>query len=246
MTPFFVKRFVLALSFLSRLVPGRIVPSERLGLTLHYFPLAGLFLGVCAVLPFYLGLAAQYYWVQAFLFCGLSVYFTRGLHLDGLADVMDGWGSNARGEEFWRVLKDGCAGPFGVIGIFFALSGQIILSHEMFVECAFGTLVWSFILGRLSILGLAWAGRDMTRPGLGRAFISQADGPTFFKGFISALFFGIWLTPLTCLALSLIFSVLGQIALFRLARTRGGMNGDFLGASVIFGELSAPLAWVLL
>ena len=56
----------------------------------------------------------------ALLVC-LTVVITGGLHLDGLADTVDGLGGGQDPEERRRIMKDSRVGAFGVLGLILVL-----------------------------------------------------------------------------------------------------------------------------
>ena len=122
-----VNDFLLLLSFLSRLVPGKIVPDGDFKRAVPLMPFAGLVIGAVCIAPFYSGLFSGRPWVQAWLFAILNYVVTRGLHWDGVADLSDAWGSNATGPRFWEILKDSRTGAFGVIGLALAFPDRSFL-----------------------------------------------------------------------------------------------------------------------
>ncbi|WP_240499381.1 adenosylcobinamide-GDP ribazoletransferase, partial [Streptomyces prasinus] len=50
---------------------------------------------------------------------------TRGLHLDGLADVADGLGSGKPAGDALRIMKQSDIGPFGVLTLVLVLLAQV-------------------------------------------------------------------------------------------------------------------------
>ncbi|MDY7000245.1 MAG: adenosylcobinamide-GDP ribazoletransferase [Thermodesulfobacteriota bacterium] len=238
-------RFLLALGFLTRLTRARMAEDTEFSASWPYFPLVGLVLGGVLAAPFALGFLRGHTWVQAWLLLGGSLFLTRGLHWDGWADLWDGWGSGAKGERFWEVLKDSRIGAFGVMGLVMGLLGQMFLFRTALSLEAYKALVFAFILGRGSAVVLACRTRDLARPGLGRTFIQGATKTVVLVTFGQVLLAGAFLLPLPALTLSLAVTVLGLAGLMFLARKKQGVNGDFLGAAIVWGELAGLLGWSL-
>ena len=243
-----MKAFLLglptALGFLTRLGPARRMDGG-FAAALFWFPAVGLILGGLLAGPMALGFLHGHAWVQAWVVVGGSLMLTRGLHWDGWCDVFDAWGSGARGERFWEVIKDSRAGAFGVMAICMGLFGQIFLIRSALAMDAWQAVAYAFVQGRVLSVAVLFAGQGMLRPGLGSLFGNGARqwvlGAVFLQGVAAAL----WLLPAPAVALAVVLALPGYVELRSLARRQGGMNGDFLGAAVIWGELSALLGFVL-
>jgi len=240
-----VSGLVLALSFLTRLVPAKPADRKSLAGSLSWFCPAGLILGLIMILPGVLGLARGYPFVQAWMVVGIGFYLTRGLHWDGWADVWDGWASQAKKDKFWVVVKDSNVGAFGVIGLILGLGGQLVLIGEAIRAAEWAIIVWAVILGRFGAVALAWCGRGYPRPGLGSAFLDGAGPVALLNNFLVLLVFAAFFIPVYQALISLVLLSLGVFFLFTLGRRNNGINGDFLGSAVIWGELSGLLAFAL-
>jgi adenosylcobinamide-GDP ribazoletransferase len=240
-----LRDFLDTLGFLTRLAPSRVISKEAMNRCMRYMPMVGALIGAVVVLPFGLGLFADAPWVQAWLMVAISIFITRGLHMDGLSDVCDAVTTHTDPERFWQVIKDSRSGAFGVLGLIMALTGQILLFHEMADQNAFTAIAWAFILGRAAAVWLGYHVRHLTRPGLGKLYI---DGASLGVALASTLFTfvaGLFMAGVFPTIAATAIVTLTLLALYRLAAKVQGANGDFLGCAVILGELAAGLGYVL-
>jgi adenosylcobinamide-GDP ribazoletransferase len=102
---------------------------------MEWAPLAGLLVGLTAAaageLALLLGASAL---LSAVVTIAVPAVLTRGLHLDGLADVADGLGSAKSAEDTLRVMKRSDIGPFGVLTLVFVLLAQIAVVSELYEQ----------------------------------------------------------------------------------------------------------------
>lgn len=236
---------VLALSFLSRLVPAGRADSEALGRSLTWFVPAGLILGGLVVLPPAAGLGEGLPLVQAWIMLGAGFWLTRGLHWDGWADIWDGWGSGSTGELFWSILKDSRVGAFGVSGLILGMSGQLVLLEAAAEAGMWSAVVWAAGLGRLGAVLTARLGKDHPRPGLGSIFVQAATWPRMSFNLAVLGVFGLYFLPWVTIICSLLLCIPGFLGLKSLMKKQQGLNGDFLGAAVVWGEISGLAGPVL-
>lgn len=235
-----------AMDFLTRLTPARIHNDETIGASVKYFPVVGMVLGALLTGPFFLGVLRGHPWIQAWLLLCASLWVTRGLHWDGVADIIDAWGASINQERFWEVIKDSRIGAFGAMGLALGLGGQLILLHEALRAEAYGAVAFSFVFGRGLCVGLAYSARSMARTsGLGALTLKGATAATLLTAFVLTLAAALPLRPIHSMAPILALGLLGLVELHALAKKVGGLNGDFLGACIVWGELAALLGWAL-
>ncbi len=237
----FSKGFVASLAFLTRLAPGAKVDEPELARAMSWMPVVGAILGLICVGPLWLFVPGTHPFIQAWLCVMLSIYLTRALHLDGLSDVMDGLAAHLDADRFWEITKDSRVGAFGVIGLSMALIGLILLLGELFMAGLYGQVLWAFIVGRFCALILGHFGRHLSRPGLGSLFLAGATLPAMLAGLFFTLATGLLLASPAQILGAFIAVAPFQVALFCLAKKVKGLNGDFLGASIITGELGTLL-----
>lgn len=261
------RRFLATLGFLSRLVPARVLSEADMRRSMFHLPLCGLVIGLCACAPVLAGLLTGMPLAQAWLIVMLSAWLTRALHLDGLADVMDGAGQHLNPERFWVIIKDSRSGTFGVAALVLALLGQTVLFAEILrarPQWGAFALPWVFVFGRACAVCFGRVHRAIIRPGLGGLFLAGATAPAVAWAFGLTFFLAAMLGSLPAPApgtapaflpapwSALCFFVLAVMAalaalfpLHRLARAVGGINGDFLGAAIVLGETAAAAGLAL-
>lgn len=234
--------FLFSLSFLTRLAPARRASDAEAAASCLYYPFVGAVLGGLLVLPLWLGLFSNASWVQAWLYCGFSLWLTRALHHDGLADVLDALGSGRRGEAFWAALKDSRIGAFGAVGICMALAGHIILAAACLEAGQMGPLAYAPLFGRGLPVFLALTAPVSPQAGLGKLLSAAPLKRAAAVSLAATLAGGFFLMKAGALACSLGLGALLLVFLARKAREHGGYNGDFFGPLIVCGELAAFLS----
>ncbi|HEY3682827.1 MAG TPA: adenosylcobinamide-GDP ribazoletransferase [Streptosporangiaceae bacterium] len=209
-----------------------------------FAPVAGVLVGAVggAVLAgtAYAGLGGPVAAVLAVAVCAVA---TRGLHLDGLADLADGLGSHRGPEGALEVMKRSDIGPFGVVTLVFALLAQVGAVARAYdlggVPRAAGALLVAAVAGRLAVTWACRRGVPSARPdGLGALVAGTVPVPVVAAASVlvagAAAAFGVRY------AVAVVVAVAVAVAMERHAvRRLGGVTGDVLGALV---ELAATAA----
>lgn len=227
-----LKSFTTAISFLTIIrVPFTcsILGPAELAASFACFPLAGLLLGAI-----YAGTALLFAGlmptpVLSVLICTLMVAFTRGLHLDGLADLGDGiWGGHTP-ERRLEIMKDSNIGAFGVLALILVMTFKITSIHALIEAGNIKPLILAPVLARFAMVAAAQGSTHARPGGLGKPFLEfmrprylaiagvfsvvavVASGPGYIVFFVPAL---------------------AAAAFYRIMTRRllGGMTGDVFGA----------------
>ncbi|MGP3771752.1 adenosylcobinamide-GDP ribazoletransferase [Streptomyces sp. SDT5-1] len=210
-------------------------------------PLAGLVVGLAAAA---VGVALTFLGANPLLAAVAAVAvpaaLTRGLHLDGLADVADGLGSGKPADDALRIMKQSDIGPFGVLTLVLALLAQVAVLADRFGQSWWHGAVAatvSAVTARLALTLASRRGVPAARPeGLGAA-VAETVSPR------AALLVAVAVVAL-CAALSVqaaLAVVLGCAAAELLSRRCvsrfGGVTGDVFGA---LAETAATTSLVIL
>lgn len=241
-------RLALTTLTVARVRGPRTLDRRTAGQAMELAPLIGLLLGCVAAVVLYGGRLAQEDRGTALLPCVLAIgtlaVLTRGLHLDGLADLSDGLASYQDAEGARAVMKAPDIGPLGVASLFLVLLVQVAALLAC-VQAGRGTasLLLSVTAGRLAITAACRRTPAATPEGLG-AFVAG----TVRRGVTSAWFVLLAITfsayaladpdttgtdlvrvVRTVLALTLAL-VVARLLRDHAVRRLGGLTGDVLGA----------------
>ena len=231
---------VLAVRFLTIVpVPGReATGAEALGRAAWWFPAVGAALGACLVAADHLLAFLFPPLLGSILVIGLWKVLTGGIHLDGLADVLDGL-AGRDAERRLAIMRDSRIGVFGAAGIvlcFLISAGALdALPAGRHPEI----LLLAPAAGRLAplLIGPLFPAATPGQ-GAGAAFLeglSRWAAPVSVAGLwiLAAALLGPWGGLLLSLGLAIVLLWAVFVA-FRL----GGLTGDALGSSVEVGELA--------
>lgn len=165
---------------------------------------------------------------------------TRALHLDGLADTVDGLGSGRERERALEIMRRGDIGPMGVVAVVLTLGVQSVTAGALLDSVSGAVLLMIVIaVSRTSLLIGCRVGVPAARPGgLGSAVAgSVSPGQGVGVGGLSALILvGVviasgrpwWVGVIAVATATLVALGVVRVAVRRL----GGITGDVLGATV--------------
>ena len=237
----------LSLSLLS-IAPVGAVRTDRAtaGAAMALAPAVGLML---AALAWAVGAAVHLFGGSGLLASVAAVatlaVLTRGLHLDGLADLADGFGSAQPAPGALEVMRRSDIGPFGATTLVLVLLAQVAaLASTWSGGDAGALLITAAATGRLAVTWACRVGVPAARPdGLG-ALVAGSVPARYAAGCTAAVVVAV--TAAGALldgpgsAPALAVAALGGLAvallLLRTALDRlGGVTGDVLGALVETG-----------
>src|SRR5579859_298766 len=168
---------------------------------------------------------------------------TRGLHLDGLADLADGLGSGKPAAAALDIMRRSDIGPFGIVTLVLTLVIQVgALAHA---EASGGfqgpaALICAVVTGRLALVWACRRGVPAARPeGLG-AMVAGTVRPAVAAGLTLVVLAGAVATAVVVPAVTAVTLPLAVVAGLAVAfglqwhavRRLGGITGDVLGALV--------------
>lgn len=213
-----------------------LLTRDDLGRGAWAFPLVGLLIGGLLV-ALSKGLAHLFPQpVPTFLLVAVWIGVTGGLHLDGLADTLDGLGGGWGREDSLAMMRDTQLGGYGVVGIVLCL---ILIAGTMLALNRFlaPALLLAPALGRLTPLLLSRLCPPARPDGLGFDFARGLTLKGLFIGLSIAAVATFWLLGWWgFILLGWLFAITAVLSRYFIRRL-GGVTGDVLGASVAVSEL---------
>lgn len=241
-----MRPLITALRTLTRIpVPG--TDAISLAAALPYFPAVGLLIGAITAGILYGASLSGWAGGSGTVAMIAVVWLTRGLHVDGLADVADAMGAGQTRERRLEIMKDPHMGAFGVMAIVADLLLKAAALAHLAALNQWILVILPFIISRsaqvLLVVSLPYARREGGKAG---PFVDHARILHFVLAVVTALIFCGTLAGLTGIIL-LIQGLLAAILLrLWMKHHFGGITGDLLGMSneLIETSLLAFLAFI--
>jgi adenosylcobinamide-GDP ribazoletransferase len=236
-----LRALACAVLFLTR------VPLPRLALRGEDFARsAGWFswVGGLVLLPVWAGSQASGLFgvrLAALIALALWIAITGGLHLDGLADTVDGL-SGGRGEPVrtLAIMRDSRIGAHGAL----ALSLVLMLKWAALEQSlSLGARSWWVVplaarfAATLCIALFPYARSE----GLGGPFVGMVKAPTIALGSLPVVLLAAWLGPLAWVVVAVVVSSALLLGFWLARRLGGGLTGDTYGAAIELSELCGLL-----
>ncbi len=237
-----LRTFLFAWQFLTAIPLSRSTHDakpEELAASMSWYPMIGCLLGALLV-------AADIALAQVFssqvtniVLLLLLVAITRGLHQDGLADMVDGLAGGRTPQARLAIMKDGHIGAIGATGLFLALGLRWAGLNAIPMDEHMAMLIGMPVIGRWAmVVGAFHVTSARSEGGLAQPFLVHLSWPhlcvaTITAGLALALLLGPW-AALGCL---LIGAVLVRLLTAWFHRMFGGVTGDLLGATNEISEI---------
>lgn len=238
-----------AISFMTRFPVGRLkeLDEKEWAKVTTFFPLAGYALAAVTIVPIsWLISLIENPTSNVYLLMGgcatvLLAYLTRGLHLDGVGDMADGYGVWTK-EKRLEVMKDSCSGAFGVIAIVSLLLLKVLGFAILFEYGLFLSAFAAIIAARFIIVLMCQIGKYPREKGTAMSMVGAVTAQTVA---LSALFI-LPLFSITLFWAVLVIQILTMIVIKQSADDKiGGVTGDILGATCEITEVVGVISFII-
>ncbi len=237
-----MKPFWLAIQFMSRLPTPQFeqVSARDMGRSISFFPIVGLIVGA-----FLVATAQLVYWLPAELVAGLVLavwaWVTGGLHLDGLADMADGWlGGVGNQQRALEIMKDSRIGTGGGVAL-----GLMLLLKWLALSYVIAAELWLWLLlipmmARVASIALMPLTEYVSQQGLAEQMVLNLSKTAVFSWVVLTLVGLLWWAWPLALVAVLVWLWLRWLMI----QITGGMTGDTAGAMTEVMELALMIGLV--
>lgn len=212
-------------------VPGK--DTEKFPSSIPFFPVAG---GILAGFLFLVYKILQAFpdipYLPGIIMVTSMILFTGALHVDGLADVADGFGGGRTRERILEIFKDSRLGTFGVIAVVLNILLKVIMYSWYFENSNFILIVISIIWSRMSMSAmLAFLPSATPGKGIASSFVSGSNKFQIIISIIVVMVLTFTICNYKLVIELLIFSIVVFILFSQLCLKKiGGITGDCAGA----------------
>ena len=237
-----LRTFLFAWQFLTAIPLSRSTHDakpEELAASMSWYPLVGCLLGLLLVMADLLLVRIFSTQVTSLALMLLLIGVTRGLHQDGLADMVDGLAGGRTAQARLAIMRDSHIGAIGATGLFLALGLRFAGLTALPVGEHIAFLIGMPVLGRWAmVVGAFHATYARSEGGLAQPFLAHVSWrqvciATVTAGVVLTLLLGPWVA-LCCLAIG---AALVRLSTVWFHRMFGGVTGDLLGATNEVAEI---------
>ena len=247
--------FITAVQFLTLFTvkKNHRVGESDLARSMVYFPLVGFLIGFILVnADKAFALIALPQPIATMLILIISVLITRAIHIDGLADTLDGLMGGYDPASRLRIMKDSRLGTAGALGIVFVLFLKYLCLNNLFESDRIAALLTAPVLARWSQTFMAYNARYGREDGMAGAFVGHIRASTLAaSSAVAAGLSAFVVVRLDIRSVILALCLLSCAALLTwlgkryVIRKLGGITGDAIGAISELNEVLVLLLFVL-
>jgi len=242
-----MRSFLIALQFLT-IFPVKIkseIKNEEFGLSLFYFPLVGLAIGLVlsssVILFSFLPVL-----VKGVLILIVSVIITGGIHLDGFADTCDGFYGDKPKEKILEIMRDSRIGAMGAMGLILLLLFKFSLIVNLQGVILWKALIEMAVFSRWSQVLACGITPCARQEGKANYFIEYLSKRILILGGVFTVVLFLLMAGLKGVFLFILPFLCVLLFMQYVKRRIGGMTGDTIGAISEIAEVSVLFSNLLI
>jgi len=242
----------LAIQFLT-ILPVRLrgdIRDTDLASSMRWYPLVGSALGAISAFSFWIALRLFSFPVAIVAAVVTLIVVSGALHLDGFADMCDGFYGGHDRERILAIMKDSRSGAMAIVGVFSLLSLKMSLLASQDESWILPSLVVAPTIGRWSMVWLCARSRNARASGgTASAYIGHVQKRDILIATIFCVAIAVALMSWRGLAAFVIAAAAAEVFRRYVERRLDGMTGDTLGACCELIEvltlMSLAIRWMV-
>ena len=209
--------------------------------SLYWFVPVGILLGFIASFVALFFTYFELYFIGSAIVVSLLVFLTRAFHLDGVADMADGFGGlRSDKERILAIMKESTIGAFGLIATTLLLITKVATITSLLEKQQGSLLIWPILLSRLmAIFQIVFNRYAKEEGGTASHLVRNSKIRHLIVSLLTtALFYVIYPNiSILKLILTLFMGLLTTLYIALKARKKiGGITGDIIGSTVEYSE----------
>jgi adenosylcobinamide-GDP ribazoletransferase len=226
-----LENFKLALSVLTRIPIMKVdMGKADWPKSCGYFPICGYLIAIPVIIPalifHLLNIAFPSILLSAWsIFCLITL--TGAMHLDGFADICDGFGCHADKKRRIEIMHDPRVGSFGIAGMIILLLIKFAAFTVIYNNGRIFQAASIIVLSRTFLVITTYFSKPSEKKGMGALVLKKINKKTIIFSLIISIPCFIYLNTL----IAAIIMFLGVILVVKKSyKLIGGLNGDVIGA----------------
>lgn len=242
------RNFITAVQFLTIVTVKKDHKTDEneLAESMVYFPIVGFGLGCILVYADKGLLWLLPHSIANALLIVIAVVITRALHIDGLADTLDGLMGGYDRKSRLHIMKDSRLGTAGAIGIVFLLLVKYAALNNLFSGEKVAALLVAPVLARWSQTLMVFRADYGREQGMGSAFVGHLRGSGLIAASVVAIGLAGWVSGTSAFYLVTTVVLFTLLSRWYFMRKLGGVTGDTIGAVSELNEVLVLLLFVIL
>ena len=222
--------------------------KEDLSKSSIFFPLVGILIGLILVA---VDILLKWVSIDTLLSNGIIltvwVFLSGGLHLEGFADMVDGFSGGKNQQEIIRIMKDGAIGAKGAIALILLLLLKILLLNSLPFSIRMEALLLAPVMGRWSMVLAGYLGKPASSDNtLSQMFSLYLGEKELFIATIFTLLPGFYLLSYQLIYFLFFAAFISYLIVQYSFSKMQGIGGDVIGAINEITEVSALLFFILI
>ena len=173
----------------------------------------------------------------------LLVILTGGIHMDGLADTVDGLLGGRDREQALKIMRDEHIGAFGVVALILMIMAKYLTLTQVPLAIKGQILFGMPAIGRWAMVAVSFFSEyARSGPGLARPFMEHLSWRELTGSTVTIVVILFWLLRIQGLIHFTIIILVSFLCWWYFRRKIGGVTGDCLGALGELVELSFLLS----